>query len=590
MIANPARPGSRQRLIRLLILAILLGFTVRLVYIQAVQAEALAAEGVVSRTVHFDEPAQRGDILSSDGTILATDVPRYSIEANQNEVGLFEKKDDSGNVRYAKAEGAAELLAPVLGVDETTLRGTLTGSSPYVPLVPDASPSLWRKVSELGVRGIFGVLYYERSYPAGAVAGNVIGYPYLDGDDADHPTHFTGLELSQDDLLTGTPGQRDVEVGAGGEAIPGGQSTQTSAVRGCDVVLTLDSDLQWEAQNVIEDQVAQMGAESGLVVAIDVQSGEILAIADSGTVNSSEARRRGLGGSRAVQNIFEPGSTGKVVTMAMVLETGEATPTSTYSVPSTGTFGGQQFKDHDDHATANWTLNGILAQSSNIGTLIAAQNIPDQTRYDYLTKFGFGSATGVELPAENPGLVHVPGTQWWDGRTRNTVLFGQGVAVNGLQAAGVYQIVGNGGVAMSPHLIRSWRCPDGTSGATPVGQGTRVVSEETADQLVAMLESAVDDGTGGTAKITGYRVAGKTGTSEMMGKDGTAAYYVSSFIGLAPADNPRVAVAVIVNGAQTSSWGATVAAPVFKKVASFALQRLDVPPSTTEPTKIPTTW
>ncbi|MDR1152659.1 MAG: penicillin-binding protein 2 [Bifidobacteriaceae bacterium] len=590
MNLNPARPGSRQRAIRVTILAILVAFGARLVYIQAVQAEALAAEGVVSRTVHYDEPARRGDILSSDGTILATDVPRYSIEANQREVEKFVKKDDLTNVEYVGAEGAARLLAPILGVDETTLRGDLTGTSRYVPLVPDASPSLWRKVSELGVRGIFGVLYYERSYPAGSVAGNVIGYPYMDGDDGDHPSHYTGLELTQNDLLTGKPGQRDVEVGGGGEAIPGGEFTGTPAVSGCDVVMTLDSDLQWEALNAIDQQVAEVGAESGLVVAIDIPTGEILALADSGTVNPNEARRRGLGGSHAVQDIFEPGSTGKVVTMAMVLETGEATPTSTYSVPALATFGGQEFKDHDDHATANWTLNGILAQSSNIGTIMAAQNIPDQTRYDYLTKFGFGAATGVELPAENPGIVHVPGTQWWDGRTRNTVLFGQGVAVNGLQAAGVYQIVGNGGVAMSPHLIRSWRCPDGTSGTTPVGQGTRVISEETADQLVAMLESAVDDGTGGTAKITGYRVAGKTGTSEMIGRDGTADYYVSSFIGVAPADNPRVAVAVIVNDAKGVSWGATVAAPVFKKVASFALQRLDVPPSTAEPTKIPTTW
>jgi cell division protein FtsI (penicillin-binding protein 3) len=588
--ASIARPGRRQRWVRLAVVLTLLTFAGRLTYIQGIQAEALAAKGMDTRMVHTDTPAQRGSILAGDGTILATDVPRYAIEANQREIALFVRKDQSGTVTHEGAAGAAQLLAPVLEMDEAQLLGDLDGTKSYVPLLPDATPSVWAKVSELNVRGIFAVPFYERSYPAGAVAGNLIGYPFLSDDEDDLSTHYTGIELTQDELLSGTPGTSEVEVGGGGQPIPGGESTQTPARPGCDVILTTDSDLQWEAQNAIDTQVDKFGAASGLVVAIDVKTGEILALADSGTVNSLEAKRRGLGGSRAVQDVFEPGSTGKVVTMAMVLETGEATPTTTYSVPWTAVFGQQSFKDHEEHGAASWTLNGILANSSNIGTLMAAQGIPDQTRYDYLTKFGFGSVTDVELPAENPGLVHVPGTQWWDGRTRNTVLFGQGVAVNGLQAAGVYQIIGNGGVRMQPHLIRGWRCPDGRSGLTPIGSGTRVISEDTAETLVAMLESAVDDGTGGTAKITGYRVAGKTGTSEMMGKDGTAEYYVSSFIGVAPAEDPRVAVAVIVNDAKDSSWGAVVAAPVFKKVASFALQRLDVPPSTTEPTPIPTSW
>jgi cell division protein FtsI (penicillin-binding protein 3) len=555
-----------------------------------VQADELAAEGILSRMIHIEEPAERGDIVTQDGTILATDVPRYAIEANQEEIAKFVRKDSNGRVTHAGAAGAAELLASVLGRDETELSSALDGVDRWVPLVDDAAPALWRKVSALEVRGIFGILYYERSYPAGAVAGNLIGYPFKGDGDTDRPTHFTGVELTQDDLLTGTPGARDIEVGGGGQPIPGGHSSGTPAEPGCDVVLTVDSDLQWEAQAAIDAKVEEEGADSGLVVVIDVKTGEILAIADSGTVNPLDARDAGQDGSKAVQDIFEPGSTGKVVSMAMVLESGEATPTTAYSVPWTATFGGQEFKDHDSHAVASWTLNGILANSSNIGTLMAAQHIPDQTRYDYLTKFGFGSTTGVELPAENPGIVHVPGTLSWDGRTRNTILFGQGVAVNGLQAAGVYQIIANGGVAMPTHLIKSWKCADGRSGSTPRSQGTRVISEETAKTLVAMLESVVDDGTGGTAKITGYRVAGKTGTAEMIGASGASDYLVSSFIGVAPAEDPRIAVAVIVNDAKNSSWGATVAAPVFKKVASFALQRLDIPPSTTRPTEISTEW
>jgi cell division protein FtsI (penicillin-binding protein 3) len=586
----PARPARRQRGIRFAIVLTLVAFGARLVHIQAVQADELAAEGVTSRMVHTVEPAQRGDILSADGTVLATDVPRYAIEANPAEIAQFVRKDDDARVTHAGAAGAAELLAPVIGWEETDLLSQLEGDGKWVPLVDAAAPSLWRKVSDLGIRGVFGLLFYERSYPAGAVAGNLIGYPFKGEGDTDQPTHFTGVELTLDDRLTGTPGRRDVEVGGGGQPIPGGQYVGVPAQPGCDVTLTVDSDLQWQALKAIDAKVDEEGADSGLVVVLNVKNGEILAIADSGTLSPLEARDAGQDGSRAVQDLFEPGSTGKVVSMAMVLESGEATPTTPYSVPWTATFGQQVFKDHAAHGVASWTLNGILANSSNIGTLMAAQHIPDQTRYDYLTKFGFGTPTGVELPAENPGIVHVPGTASWDGRTRNTILFGQGVAVNGLQAAGVYQIIGNGGVAMPIHLIRGWQCANGTSGTTPIGSGKQVISEKTADTLVAMLESVVDDGTGGSAKITGYRVAGKTGTSEMIGPSGTADYFVSSFIGLAPAEDPQIAVAVIVNNAQTSSWGATVAAPVFKEVAAFALQRLDVPPSTTEPTSIPTTW
>jgi cell division protein FtsI (penicillin-binding protein 3) len=576
------------------VLLILVAFGVRLVHIQVVQADELAAEGIASRLVYRDDPARRGNILSADGTILATDVPRYAIEANQIEIAKFKRTDDQGRITHQGAQGAAELLAPIFGWEEAGLREVLDGEDKWVPLVPDARPSLWRKVSEAGVGGVFGTLYYERAYPAGTVAGNLIGFPYKSDkegeEDTDHPEHFTGIELSQQDRLAGRAGKRTVEVGGGGEPIPGGRSSGTFATAGCDVTTTIDSDLQWEAQDAIDSQVAEVGAASGMVVVIDIKTGAILTIADSGTLNPLDAKEMGGGASRAVQDVFEPGSTGKVVTMAMVLESGEATPTSTYSVPWTATFGQQTFTDHDEHGTASWTLNGILAQSSNIGTIMAAQNIPDQTRYDYLTKFGFGTATGVELPGENPGVVHVPGTSQWDGRTRNTVLFGQGVSVNGLQAAGVYQIIGNGGVAMPLHLIDRWTCPDGTSGSTALGEGKRVIGEETAKELVAMLETVVESGTGSTAKISGYRVAGKTGTSEMMGANGSAEYLVSSFIGLAPADDPRLAVAVIVKDAATSSWGAVVAAPVFKRVTSFALQRLDVPPSTTEAVTIPTEW
>ncbi|MDR0945579.1 MAG: penicillin-binding protein 2 [Bifidobacteriaceae bacterium] len=583
-------PARRQRPIRVLLVLALLVCCGRLVQLQVVDASALAAEGVAMRTQTVKQPAERGDIETADGTVLATDVVRYRVEANQTQVKTFTPGTTTPKGTKPGAEGAAQLLAPLLGLSEDQAYDKLNGTKKYVVLLGAATASQWTKINELGVTGVYGTLYYERTYPGGAVAGNIIGYPYMGSGDKDTPTHYTGLEETEDKLLTGTDGKLTQEVDPSGVPIVGGESSGTAATAGCDVQLTINADLQWEAQQAIDQQVKATGADSGEVVVVDVKTGELLALADSGTVNPLTLRdtKTGTAGSPAVQDVFEPGSTGKVVTMSEILETGTAKATSKYSVPSQITVGGQVFHDDADHGTSQWTLTGILAQSSNDGTVIAAKPIPDQTRYDYLRKFGFGSKTGVELPGESAGLVPVPNTSSWDGRTRNTILFGQGVAVTALQATGVYATIGDGGVAMPMHLVKSWTCPDGKSGQTPIGSGTRVVSKKTAKTISSMLEAVVESGTGQTAQITGYRIAGKTGTAEQISQSGTK--YVSSFIGFAPAQAPEVAVGVIVHNAKTSSWGSTVAAPVFKDVTSFAMETLGVPPSTSKAHPPKTTW
>jgi cell division protein FtsI (penicillin-binding protein 3) len=571
------------------VLLVLAVFIVKLVDIQVLRAEGLAAEGLAARIRTDTVTARRGDIISADGTTLATDVKRYRVGANQKGIAKYINPKD---VDCKGPACVAGLLAPLLDLDEAELEIALTGHSEWVVIAESVPADVWAKIADLEITGLFASAFYERIYPAGAVAGNIIGFPYKGEGDTDVATHFTGLEGTQDEMLRGTDGSSRVETGTRGQEIPGGVNEVTPAQDGCTVRLTIDSNLQWEAQQAIDEQVEEVGAINGMVVVVKVSTGEILALADSGTTDPLSTRDGGgKTGSRSVEEVFEPGSTGKVISMAMVLETGEATPTTPYTVPAQATFGGQSFKDHDDHATAQWTLNGILAQSSNVGTIMAAQNIPDQTRYDYLKKFGFGTKTGVELPGESPGILHQPGTAQWDGRTRNTVLFGQGVAVNALQAAGVYATLGNDGIAMPLHLVKAVECGDEPARATAVGEGTRVVSAATAATLRQMLESVVDDGTGGTAKLNGYRVAGKTGTSEAFGESGTVENYISSFIGLAPAEDPEIAVAVMVRRPlEGVSWGATNAAPVFKRVAAFAMRLLDVPPSSQEPQELPTTW
>ena len=271
--------------------------------------------------------------------------------------------------------------------------------------------------------------------------------------------------------------------------------------------------------------------------------------------------------------------------MAAAIETGLTTPLTQYEVPDHVTMpNNQAFKDSETHGIEKLTTNGILAKSSNVGTVMIGQNIPQQVRYDYLAKFGFGARTGVELPDESGGILHP--VEQWDGRGKYAVLFGQSVSVTALQAAEVFATIANHGVRVQPHLIKGWTAADGTYTPSVPAATTQVVSAATADTVRTMLESVVDEGTGGKAAVAGYRIAGKTGTAQKFNPDGITA----SFIGIAPADDPRVVVAVILQNPRTSIYGGSVAAPVFSDVTGYALQELGVAPSGTPAQLFATTW
>jgi cell division protein FtsI (penicillin-binding protein 3) len=329
-----------------------------------------------------------------------------------------------------------------------------------------------------------------------------------------------------------------------------------------------------------------------MVVVTDVQTGEVLALGDSAPVDpndpaASDPKNRG---SRAVSTVFEPGSTAKVITMAAALEEGIATPISQFVAPYQYTTANDQtFKDSHEHPDQKLTLAGILVTSSNTGTIQVGQQLSEEKRYEYLEAFGFGQPTGVGLPGESGGILH----PWekWDGRTKYAVLYGQGVSVTAVQTAQVYQTVANGGVLQPPTIVRGFQNEDGTFTPRKVGEPRRVISEETAAQLMLMLEDVTEDGTGREAQIPGYRVAGKTGTAQAADGNGGLTSIVSSFVGIAPADDPRIVVSVIIFDPKGSAvWGGAVAAPVFRDVATFALQQLRVPPSGPAERLFPTTW
>lgn len=565
------------------VLVVLVVFAGRLVYVQGLRGQAVAAEALDKRMSTARLPAARGEITDANGVVLATSVERYLVWVDQAQIAQWKRTSGGSVVAAGAADAAAELAVP-LGMDPAELGAQLNGTKAYVVLKRDVLPEVWRAVRELGIAGVNGDRVPQRIYPAGNVGGNIIGFVNGDG------VGQQGLESSLDDILTGTDGRYTYERGLGGQEIPGGKREEIPAVAGQDVQLTIMRDLQWKAQDELDKAVAATGSDSAYLVVEDVKTGAILALADSGTVDPNDPAASSIEsrGSRALSNVFEPGSTAKVITMAAAIETGVTGPLDHWDAPYLYTTANNQtFKDSHEHGLLKLTTTGVLAKSSNTGTVMIGQNIPQQVRYDYLAKFGFGAKTGLELAGESAGILHP--SDKWDGRTKYAVLFGQGVSVNAVQATQVFATIANGGVRMPAHVIKPATAPDGTAVPADAPVGTQVISPETAATVLKMMESAVDEGTGSNAAIPGYRVAGKTGTAQAWGLGGRTGI-TASFIGVAPADNPRIAVSVVMNNPRTSTYGGTVAAPVFSEVAGYALQMLKVPPSGSVPDLFPVTY
>jgi cell division protein FtsI (penicillin-binding protein 3) len=551
----------------------------RLVYVQGLKGAVIAEQARASRLTSVALLGSRGQITDANGTPLATSVERYDISVNQR---LVAKYAGSTNPPVPTgAAGVAAVLAPLLDMNAAELGGMLVGERKFVYIRKGVLPEVARDVRKLGLNGVNVDRVAERVYPNGTLAGNVIGFVNSNG------VGLAGLEAKLDDRLTGTPGSETYERGRKGQAIPGGYSQDDPATPGDSVQLTLLADVQWKAQSALDAQVAATGSDSGSLIVMDVKTGEIYALADSGSVDPNHPGTDTGSLSSAVSDVFEPGSTGKVITMSAILDAKIADPLSQWEVPYTYSPDGHEtFKDSHEHGVLRLTTTGVLAESSNTGTVMIGQNLPVQTRYDYLAKFGFGSRTGIEMTGESKGILHP--VDAWQRRDKYAVLFGQAVSVTALQATQVFATIANGGVRVQPHVVKGWTSPDGTYTPAEAPTTTQVVSPETAKTVLTMMQSVVDDGTGANAAIPGYQVAGKTGTAQnwVGGVQGITA----SFIGVAPADDPRLAVAVILHNPRTSEYGGTVAAPVFRDVAGYTLSELGVAPSGTTGTLFPTTW
>lgn len=589
------RPSHSRRLQALLAVftacAVLL--VVRLVDLQGVRAGDLAKSASEFRTRSYTLQAKRGDILDSSGAVMATSVERYNVAVNQQLIGEYVKykEDDSGKLVAvgSGAAAAAQDLAPLLDMDEAELGGKLLGGDekrPFVYLKKDISPELWRKIRELRIPGIEPEQVMKREYPNGKIAGNVIGYTGMTGTQTDDDTPEqavgqAGIERSLNDVLTGEDGQLSVQI-AGGAVLPSGDRSETPAKDGSDVQLTINRDLQDNVENAVDATVEDQGAQWASAVVLEIGTGSVLALADSNTPDPSNlaATDPSNWGSRAVSTPVEPGSTGKVMTFSAAIDQGKVTPLSTFTVPDVITMpNGETISDNDSHATSDMTVAGILALSYNTGLIQIGDTIPDETRFDYMKKFGIGSKTGIELPSESAGILSDPST--WDNRTRYTTMFGQGWAATTLQLGQMVSVIGNGGVRVPVHIVGNVTDSDGTEHPTVVGDSVQVISPESADTMLDMMQAVTDpNSTGWRAAVPGYNIAGKTGTAQVPDEDGNLTRRVGTFVGLVPAEDPQIAIAVAVYNAPGAGYGGEVAAPVFKDVTTFAVRQLGIPPST----------
>lgn len=574
--ARVGSPAVRHRLLLVLMLIAALALSGRLVWVQGLNANALAQEAIAQRTVTRTIPALRGDILDRNGVVLADSVERYDLWVDQRQVPQFRENSRTATVKGVEA--AARELAPVLGWTVAQAEEALTGERGFLYLDKNVDPQVRAAAMALGIPGVGSDRVADRIYPAGSVGGNVIGFVGADG------TPLGGTELAFDDLLAGTDGETSYERGAGGQIIPTGRQSTTAAVDGQNVVLTIDRDLQFTAQQTVAGAVEKWGAAGGSAVVLNARTGEVLALADAPTFDPNapgDSAEEDLG-NRSISNVFEPGSTGKLFTMAAAIEEGTATPASQYTVPHEKTFGGERIKDSHPHEVQRLTLAGVLMNSSNVGTVEVSETLEPEVRYQYLRDFGLGTATGVGLPGESAGIVH-PADQW-NGRTRYTTSFGQGYAVTALQMVSAVGTFANDGVRVQPSLIAGVHEKDGSLRRLGEPEKTRVLSAQTAETMLRMMDTAVDDETA-NSRIPNYAVAGKTGTAEVA--DGS---YTASFIGFAPADDPEIVIGVFIYGLPTFISGGTAAAPAFAELAKFTLQHEGIPPTGKAPNPYDTEW
>jgi cell division protein FtsI (penicillin-binding protein 3) len=544
--------------LRLLLLGIFLTFAAlfaRAAWLQTVRASTLTSLAQKQTKFNLTLPASRGTIYDRNGVSLAIGEQATDVIADPMQISDPRRE--------------ARVAAKVLGIPLRPLYQELADKSRgFVYVERKADP---KKAAALSKRLLTGFTFEsdeKRVYPQGTVAAPVLGYAGVDNNG------LGGLEEELNKWLAGTPGRATVVRDATGQAVNTIQ--ERPAHNGRSVFLTLDSHIQANAEQVLEQTVREWHAKDATAIVMDPHTGAILAMAQEPGFNDNDypsAAAHGLTLDHAVNDAFEPGSVFKIVTIGGALSQHDITPSTKFVVPGSLQVSDRVIHDAEPHGTETLQVRQILQRSSNIGTdEIAARYLGESGLKKWMARFGFGRPTGIDYPGESKGIL----PSYWSGSTIGTVPIGQGVSVTSIQLASVYAAIANNGEWIQPHLVAHV-----VGEPSPKLHRRRILSPGVDRQLRTMLKGVVSDlGTAELAAIPGYTVAGKTGTAQKPGPNGyIPGAYVATFVGMAPASNPGLVVLVSVDEPHGSIYGGTVAAPAFEQIASFDLQYLEVPPN-----------
>ncbi|WP_373865303.1 peptidoglycan D,D-transpeptidase FtsI family protein [Nocardia shimofusensis] len=576
---------------RIVMLVALVMVALQLLWVQSISAPGLSAQAASQRTTRLIDEATRGPIVDRSGKSLAFTVSAKALTfqpvAERANLAAARQKNDKAPDPEQRLRDIARTIHEKLGPGapkESELLDKLNSDEQFVYLARSVDP---RIATEIIVE--FPEVGSERQdireYPGGSLAANVVGATGWDGHG------LIGLESALDSVLAGTDGSHTYDRGSDGAVIPGSWRDKQPAVDGNSVELTLDSDLQYYVQQQVQLAKQRSVAAGASAVVLDARTGQVLAMANDSTFNPMlESKDWTSTGNPSVSDPFEPGSVNKIVTAAAAIEYGLTTPEEVHQVPGSIRMSGVTVSDAWTHDVAPYTTTGIFGKSSNVGTLMLAQRVGEDRFADMLARFGLGQRTGVGLPGETAGQV--PARDQWSGGTFANLPIGQGLSMSLLQMTGMFQAIANDGMRIPPRIVKSIVAPDGSRTDEPQPEGVRVVGEETARTLRTMFQSVTQhdpadpdqNGTGMQAAVEGYPIAGKTGTAQQIDPRcqcySTSSYWIT-FAGMAPADDPRYVIGLMLDNPQRSSDGSggQSAAPLFHSIASWAMQRDRIPPS-----------
>jgi cell division protein FtsI (penicillin-binding protein 3) len=564
--ALAARPTRRLAFCSVVVVIVFGVLTARVAQLQLMSGGRYQALAVEQSLKKIPLNAERGSVLDRDGRDLALSIRRSTVYADPTLV--------------TDPIATAAKLAPILKVDQQYLVKQLSSKpSRFAYLAHTVADGVVEAVDALHLPGIGFVPESARSYPAGTLAASLLGRVGTDGKGLD------GVEYLYDNVLTGTPGELTVEQDPHGHDIPNTTKTRVAAKRGTDLVLTIDQDVQWETENALLDQVRATQSKGGMAAIVDVTTGDVLSMATVlGAASGKPAAVAGPGDRNApLTELFAPGSTTKLITLAWAIEHGRVTPETRFLVPPSIKVDPTQqkpFVDAEWHPPMDWTTADILRESSNVGTIEIAKRMKNREMYDAVKAFGLGTRTTIDWAGQPNGLLLASDQYYSTGKYSTAI--GYGAAVTGMQMLDAFTTIANDGVTRPPRLLAATIDANGVRHAAAAQAGRRVVSSGTARTMTTMLEGVVSNGTGACAAIPGYPVAGKTGTSKKLLDSGqySDTSTMASFIGYAPADNPRFAAIVVIDEPSYAfEFGGASAAPVWSEIMQFALTRYVVPPT-----------